>query len=68
MAVTRSTYVVGLDLGQKRDYSAVAVLELAQTVHEDRRDPVTYEFVREECFSVGVSGACRVGNAVPGCG
>ncbi len=55
MAVTRSTYVVGLDLGQKRDYSAVAVLELAQTVHEDRRDPVTY-------------GACRAGHAVPGCG
>jgi hypothetical protein len=46
--VTRSTYVVGLDLGQKRDYSAVAVLELAETVH-DRRDPVTYDFVRDYC-------------------
>ena len=29
--VTRSNYVVGLDLGQERDYSAVAVLELAET-------------------------------------
>lgn len=45
--VTRSMYVVGLDLGQKRDYSAVAVLELAEIVH-DRRDPITYDFVREQ--------------------
>jgi hypothetical protein len=45
--VTRSAYVVGLDLGQKRDYSAVAVLELAETVYDDR-DPVTYDFRREQ--------------------
>src|ERR1700751_1459479 len=35
-------YFVGLDLGQSRDYSAVAVVERAEILLGDR-DPVTYE-------------------------
>jgi hypothetical protein len=35
-----------VDLGKRRDHSAIAVLELGETVY-DRRDPVTYDFVRE---------------------
>ena len=39
-------YVIGVDLGQRRDYSAVTVLELAETT-DGTRDPVTMEFRRE---------------------
>ncbi|HYI96373.1 MAG TPA: hypothetical protein VEX68_22710 [Bryobacteraceae bacterium] len=63
--MTRRTYVVGLDLGQKRDYSAVAVLELAQTIYEDRRDPVTYDFVREECFRLVYLERVELGTPYP---
>ncbi len=40
------SYVVGLDLGKIRDYSAVAVLECRDWVSFDR-DPVSQEFLRE---------------------
>ena len=41
----RSTYIVGLDLGQKRDYSAIAMIEFHERVYS-RRDPVTWDFLR----------------------
>ena len=43
----RSTYIVGLDLGQKRDYSAIAMIEFHERVYS-RRDPVTWDFLREK--------------------
>lgn len=42
----RRWYVTGLDLGQKRDFSAIALLEIAERTH-DRRDAVTWEHVRD---------------------
>jgi hypothetical protein len=41
----RRAYVAGLDLGQKRDYSAISLLEVAERTLE-QRDPVTWERVR----------------------
>ena len=38
-----SRWVIGVDLGQKRDYSAVAALEVFDAVY-DERDPVTLIF------------------------
>jgi hypothetical protein len=35
---------VGLDLGQKHDYTAISVLERTRVVY-NRRDPVTYDFL-----------------------
>src|SRR3954447_3419034 len=39
-------FFAGLDLGQKQDYTAIAVIERCRTVY-GARDPVTYDFVRE---------------------
>src|SRR5262245_4457864 len=39
-------FVIGVDLGQQHDYTAVAILESIELVHNDR-DPVTYERRRE---------------------
>lgn len=38
-------FTLGLDLGQRRDYSALAVIEPAEIIGP--RDPVTWEFKRE---------------------
>ena len=38
----RPWYFVGVDLGQKQDYSAIAVVERAE-VDTGRVDPVTYQ-------------------------
>jgi len=44
-------YFGGLDLGQKRDYSALAVLEKS-TILTDERDPVTYSFRTEVRYAL----------------
>ena len=41
VASVRSHYYVGLDIGQKRDHTAMAIVERAQLFFEGR-DPVTY--------------------------
>src|SRR5687767_11493544 len=38
-------WVIGLDIGQRRDYSAIAVLDWAEE-GTGRRDPATYEYIR----------------------
>lgn len=38
-------WVIGLDIGQRRDYSAIAILECVDQVTGDR-DPLTYQFIR----------------------
>lgn len=43
--------IIGLDLGQQRDYSAIVVLELAETA-TGARDPRTYEFIRERVITM----------------
>jgi hypothetical protein len=47
----RRWYVTGLDLGPKRDFSAIALLEIAERTH-DRRDPVTWEHARDTCARI----------------
>lgn len=43
----RSHYILGLDLGQKRDHSALAIVECHERVLP-RRDPVTWDWLREQ--------------------
>jgi hypothetical protein len=38
-------WVIGLDIGQRRDYSAIAVLECAEEA-TGHRDPATYDLIR----------------------
>jgi hypothetical protein len=44
-AAVAPEWVVGLDIGQRRDYSAIAVLEHSQET-TTLRDPATYDFIR----------------------
>src|SRR3954447_22387189 len=44
-------FVAGLDLGQKQDYTAIAVIERCRTVYA-ARDPVTYDFVQEKRYTL----------------
>ena len=48
---TTSAFFVGVDLGQKQDYTALCVVERAE-VMLDVRDPVTWECRRETRFEV----------------
>ncbi|MFN7921468.1 MAG: hypothetical protein U0Q16_15305 [Bryobacteraceae bacterium] len=45
------TYFVGVDLGQRRDHTALAVIESA-TLIRDERDPVSFAFLEEHRLSV----------------
>lgn len=42
----RSKFVLGLDLGQRQDHTAIVALERIEIVY-DQREPVTYNFIRE---------------------
>ena len=44
-------YYAGLDLGKARDYSALVVIERAETMYADH-DPVTREWRKEVVFGV----------------
>src|SRR5688572_9494536 len=44
-SLTAPQWVIGLDIGQRRDYSAIAILECVEHVTGDR-DPLTYQFIR----------------------
>ena len=46
-----SEFFVGVDLGQKRDYTAICILERAELMF-DTRDPVTYDCKRETRFAL----------------
>ena len=47
----RKCYVAGLDLGQKRDFSAISLLEIVERVYA-RKDPVTWENARDTCVRI----------------
>jgi len=51
MACVRREYFVGLDLGQKHDFTALCVVERAEETF-DVREPVSYQFLRETRLSV----------------
>jgi hypothetical protein len=59
-----SRWVIGVDLGQKRDYSAVAALEVYDAVY-DEREPITYDFVRERTHRVRGIERVRLGTPYP---
>jgi hypothetical protein len=51
-------------LGQRKDYSAIAALEVRDTVY-DERNPVTMDFARERTFRVRGIERVRLGTAYP---
>ena len=60
----RSQWVVGADLGQSRDPSAVVALEAYEATY-DERDPVTYSFVTERTYRVRGVQKVRLGTPYP---
>jgi hypothetical protein len=60
----QSRYVVGLDLGQKRDYSAIALLEVVETVYVER-DPVTWAPHRDAKARLGYLERVSLGTPYP---
>ena len=41
----RNHYVIGVDVGQKRDYTALAMIQRSDVVYQER-SPVTFEQYR----------------------
>jgi hypothetical protein len=60
-----SEYIVGLDLGQKQDHTAVSVLEWAEA-GEAVRDPATYEWKRDRVMRLVHLERIGLGTAYPG--
>ena len=60
---SQSRWVIGVDSGQWRDYSAVAALEVYDAVY-DEHDPITYGFKRRRTHMVRGVERVRVGYAV----
>jgi hypothetical protein len=61
---SESRWVIGVDLGQRRDYSAVAALEVFDAVY-DERDPISYDFVRTRTHRVRGVERVRLGTPYP---
>jgi hypothetical protein len=57
--------VIGLDIGQRRDYSAITVLEAIEEV-DGTRDPVTYEFRRRKVIQLRHAERVRIGTPFAG--
>lgn len=51
-AAARTTWFAGLDLGQRRDHTALAVVRRVLLPSRTRRDPVTWEWLQEETLEV----------------
>jgi hypothetical protein len=60
----RSSYIVGLDLGQKRDYSAIAILQVIDRTFQ-QRDPVTWEHQRDVCVRLPYLERVELGTPYP---
>ena len=60
-----SEIVVGLDIGQRQDYSAIAVLETLDE-SDGTRDPVTYEFRRWKTIQLRHAERIRIGTPFAG--
>lgn len=63
-AQSRSRFVAGLDLGQKRDHSAIAVIELRRELLPER-DPVTWGFKHLESMRMVHLERVPLGTAYP---
>jgi hypothetical protein len=61
---TQSRYAIGIDLGQKHDYTAIAALEVIDIVY-DRRDPISYDFERERRYRLRGVERVRLGTPYP---
>jgi hypothetical protein len=60
-----SDWVVGLDIGQRRDYSALAVLDWIE-VADGTRNPATYEFIRRKTIRLRHAERVRIGTPFAG--
>jgi len=61
---SQSRWVIGVDLGQRRDYSAVAAVEVFDAVY-DQRDPFTADFIRSRSYRVRGVERVRLGTPYP---
>jgi hypothetical protein len=61
----RSDWVIGLDIGQRRDYSAIAILDFAQE-SDGRRDPATYQLIRRKLIRLRHIERVRIGTPFAG--
>ena len=59
-----SEYFVGLDLGQKRDFTAFCIVERRVEMF-DAKDPVTWDFVRRTRFHLRHLGRMPLGTPYP---
>ena len=64
-ALPASDWVVGVDIGQRRDYSAVAVLDWVEET-DGTRNPATYEFVRRKVIRLRHAERVRIGTPFAG--
>jgi hypothetical protein len=64
-SLPRSDWVIGLDIGQRRDYSAIAILDFAQE-SDGRRDPATYQFIRRKVIRLRHVERVRIGTPFAG--
>ena len=64
-SLPRSDWVIGLDIGQRRDYSAIAILDVAEE-SDGRRDPATYEFIRRKVIRLRHIERVRIGTPFAG--
>jgi hypothetical protein len=60
----RSSYIIGLDLGQKRDYTAIAMLQVHERVYP-QRDPVTWDFLRTQSLRLVYLERVPLGTSYP---
>jgi hypothetical protein len=61
----QSTFVTGVDLGQRQDYTAIAVMETEQKLY-DARNPWDYEIHSDTTMRLRHVQRVKLGDAVPG--
>ncbi|HYI96086.1 MAG TPA: hypothetical protein VEX68_21260, partial [Bryobacteraceae bacterium] len=64
-ATPPSELVVGLDIGQRRDFSAITILEAIDEM-DGTRDPVTYQFRRRRAIHLRHAERIRIGTPFSG--
>ena len=68
LLTAQARYFVGLDLGKAQDYTAVAVIERAELLWREERDPVTWQPRREMGHFLRLLAAGAAAYSVSGCG
>jgi hypothetical protein len=61
---TQSTFVAGVDLGQRQDYTAIAVMETEQKFY-DARDPWDYQIHSDTAMRLRHVGRMKLGTPYP---